>query len=266
MLDVRDPVVHENDRLAALTRISLTRPCTQSPNHPAGYRPNVRDGRHPIRRWLRRPIWLGSLRRTIPISEHWGFDRGTPVDRYYIERFLEERSGDIRGRVLEVKDSRYTDRFGSAVEVSDVLDIDSANPGATLVADLAAAEEIPSESFDCLILTQVLHYIYEVESAIGEAHRLLRPEGVLLATVPAVSKFDRSAGVRGDYWRFTRTSCARLFGEVFGEDNITVQAHGNVLTAIAFLAGLAREDLSDRELDEQDESFPVVVTVRAVKR
>lgn len=223
------------------------------------------DSRHPIRRWLRRPIWLGILRRTTPISEHWGFDRGTPVDRYYIERFLEERSKDIRGRVLEVMDSRYTERFGSDVEASDVLDIDSANPRATLVADLAAAEEIPSESFDCLILTQVLQYIYEVESAIGEAHRLLRPGGVLLATVPAVSKIDRSAGVQGDFWRFTRASCARLFGEVFGEDNITVQAHGNVLAAIGFLAGLAREDLTDKELDVQDDFFPVLVTARAVK-
>jgi SAM-dependent methyltransferase len=225
----------------------------------------VGDSRQGIRRWLRRPIWIGSLRRTTPISEHWGFDRGTPVDRYYIERFLEERSSDIRGRVLEVMDSRYTDRFGSAVERSDVLDIDTDNANATIVADLAAAEAIPSESFDCLILTQVLQYIYDVESAIREAHRLLRPEGVLLATVPAVSRIDRSAGVDGDFWRFTLASCSRLFGDVFGADNITAEAHGNVLAAIAFLAGLAREDLSDRELDERNDAFPVLVTVRGVR-
>lgn len=211
-------------------------------------------------------MWLGSLRRTTPISGQWGFDRGTPVDRYYIEGFLDGCSGDIRGGVLEVMDSRYTDRFGSAVEKSEVLDIDPANPRATLIADLAAAEGVSSETFDCIILTQVLQFVYDVGSAIREAHRLLRPHGVLLATVPAVSKIDRTAGVEGDFWRFTPASCERLFGEVFGDDNVTVKGHGNVLSAVAFLTGLAREDLTDRELDVRDELFPVVVTVRSVKR
>jgi len=217
-------------------------------------------------RRLRRPVWLGSLRRTTPISENWGFDRGTPIDRYYIESFLAQWSQDIRGRVLEVMDSRYTEQFGSAVEASDVLDINAENPNATVVADLAAAGHVPSESFDCFVLAQTLQYIYDVKAAIGEAHRLLRPGGVLLATVPALSKIDKSAGVEGDFWRFTRASCTRLFGEVFGHENVEVQAHGNVLAAIAFLAGLAREDLSDRELDVQDVFFPVLITVRGVKR
>lgn len=168
--------------------------------------------------------------------------------------------------MLEVMDSRYTDRFGSAVEKSEVLDIDPANPRATLIADLAAAEGVSSETFDCIILTQVLQFVYDVGSAIREAHRLLRPHGVLLATVPAVSKIDRTAGVEGDFWRFTPASCERLFGEVFGDDNVTVKGHGNVLSAVAFLTGLAREDLTDRELDVRDELFPVVVTVRSVKR
>lgn len=226
----------------------------------------MRDRWHALRRWLRRPIWLGSLRRTTPISEHWGFDRGTPVDRYYIERFLERHSHDIRGRVLEVMDSRYTERFGSAVEAMDVLDIDVSNPRATIVADLAAADGVPSASFDCVILTQTLQFIYDGGAAVGEAHRLLRPEGVLLATVPAVSRIDRTAGVRGDFWRFTEASCERLFGEVFGDENVTVRALGNVLAGIAFLAGLAREDLTDRELEVQDVFFPVLITVRGVKR
>jgi hypothetical protein len=46
---------------------------------------------------------------------------------------------------------------------------------------------------------------------------------------------------------------------------VTVDTYGNVLAAIAFLHGLAREDLSDRELDVRDDFYPVVVAVRAVK-
>jgi SAM-dependent methyltransferase len=213
----------------------------------------------------RRPPRLGSLRRTTPLSDHWGADRGTPIDRYYIERFLAAHRQDISGRVLEVKDSRYSGLFGVDVSRFDVLDIDAANPSATIVADLTSAGSVPSASFDCFVCTQTLQFIYDVGAAIGESHRLLRPGGVLLATVPAVSKVDRHAGITADYWRFTAASCARLFGGVFGEGRVEVEAHGNVLAAIGFLTGLAREDLSDSELDVVDELFPVLVGVRAVK-
>ncbi|MEJ7787734.1 MAG: hypothetical protein WKF96_23275, partial [Solirubrobacteraceae bacterium] len=63
----------------------------------------------------RRPVRLGSLGSSEPISSAWGFDRGLPVDRWYIERFLGQHRADVTGRVLEVKDSGYTDRFGHDV-------------------------------------------------------------------------------------------------------------------------------------------------------
>jgi SAM-dependent methyltransferase len=217
-------------------------------------------------RRLRRPIWLGSLRHTVPISGNWGYDRGTPVDRYYIERFLEVNRGDVRGACVEVGDSGYIERFGSGVASADVLDINPANPHATIVADLADADSVPTDRFDCFILTQVLQFVYDMEPAVRGAHRLLRPDGVLLATLPTVSRIDRTPGPDGEFWRFTAAACDRLFGDVFGAENVTVRAHGNVLVAIAFLTGLAWEELSQDELDEEDPYFPVLVTVRGVKR
>jgi hypothetical protein len=199
------------------------------------------------------------------MSDHWGADRGSPIDRYYIDQFLAEHRGDIHGRVLEVMDSRYTERFGDDVSASDVLDVDPANSRATIVADLTDATAIADGAFDCFILTQTLQFIYAVDAAVRGAHGLLRPGGVLLATVPAVSRIDRHAGIDGDFWRFTAASCRRLFGAVFGEAQVRVRTYGNVLAAIGFLTGLAREDLSDTELDVMDDLYPVLVCVRAVK-
>jgi hypothetical protein len=219
-----------------------------------------------IRLWLRRfgrPARLGTLRRTSPLSDFWGIDRGTPVDRYYIESFLAGYRKDIVGRTLEVNDREYTARYGTAVTQSDVLDINSANKQATLIADLSAGEGLPSMAFDCFILTQTLQLIYDTRAAIGYAHRLLRPGGVLLVTVPSVSRI--APGNCCDYWRYTAASCSRLFAESFGPENTTVKSYGNVLTCIAFLAGMAYEELSTEELATNDEAFPLIIGVRAVK-
>lgn len=216
------------------------------------------------RRWRRtiHPAWMGTLRRTTPLSDAWGYDRGTPVDRYYIEGFLRKHRADITGRVLEVKDSTYTEMFGTGVRESAVLDIDAGNPRATVIADLAAADALPSDRYDCLVLTQTLQFIYDTPGALAHARRILRPGGVLLLTVPAASRLDRRLS---DYWRFTPASCAALVTQAFPAEMVSVEGYGNVLSLVAFLMGMAREELSIGELAVHDERTPVIVAVRAKK-
>jgi len=216
-------------------------------------------------RRLRRPPWLGVLRRTTPLSDAWGSDRGTPVDRYYIEAFLDRHRDDIRGRMLEVRDSRYTSRFGTAVTAVEVVDVDERNPEATIVADLAAADSIEAESFDGFLLTQTLQYIRDPAVAIRHARRILKPGGVLLATVPGISRIDTRHADR-DLWRFTPRACSALFAEAWPGDEVEVTAVGNVLAAAAFLYGVAAEELDERKLAAHDPNYPVVVCVRAVRR
>jgi hypothetical protein len=216
------------------------------------------------RRRLRRPARLGTLRRLSPLSERWGADRGRPIDRYYIEQFLHLHRDDIRGTVFEIKDRTYTERFGTAVDRSEVLDVDSENERATIVADLGRAGMSTDVEFDCAIVTQTLQYVYELDVAIRNLHSMLTSGGVLLATVPAVSMVVDADGLR-DYWRLTEASCALLFSRAFGATNVTTASYGNVLASIAFLTGMAQEELRASELDTADPRFPVIVGVRAVK-
>jgi hypothetical protein len=214
-------------------------------------------------RRVTQPARLGTLRRTTPLSASWGADRGSPIDRYYIGQFLAEHRRDIRGHVLEVRDSRYTDAYGANVSRRDVIDINPANRRATIIADLSAADAISDDRFDCFLMTQTLQFIYNYRAAVAHAQRMLRPGGVLLATVPSISRIDRR--LDADYWRFTSAACAALFGELFGPDNVQVRSYGNVLAAIGFLAGMARQELSTAELTAHDERFPVIIAIRAVK-
>ena len=207
----------------------------------------------------------GDLRRLSPVSQVFGFDRGAPIDRYYIEGFLGVNSADVRGTVLEAGNSVYTTQFGgAAVSRSEVLHITEGAPHATIIGDLRSAPHIPSATFDCVILTQTLHLIYETEAALRTVKRILKPNGVLLATIPGLSQIGRDEWGKSWYWGFTRGSATRLFNEVFGEANVDVRVYGNVLSATSFLQGLATEELTQAELDHLDEAYQVTIGVRAV--
>jgi SAM-dependent methyltransferase len=210
-------------------------------------------------------VHLGNLRRVTPISRVFGFDRGRPVDRHYIEGFLETHAADVRGAVLEVGDRAYTLRFGGdRIERSDVLHARPGNAGATIVGDLSTGEGIPEARYDCVILTQVLPFVWDFRAALAHARGALKPGGVLLLTVPGFSQISRYDAERwGDFWRFTSMSMERLFAEVFPDERVTIEVFGNVLAATAFLHGLAAEELSPEELDHRDPDFEVTIAVRA---
>jgi len=210
---------------------------------------------------------FGDLRHLQPVSRHFGTDRGRPLDRHYIESFLAAHSSDIRGRVLEVGDAEYTSRFGgSRVAHSDVLHIDASNPKATIVADLADAPYIDDASFDCIVLTQVLHLIYDARSAVRTLQRILKPGGVLLLTTPGLSPVPHgTVWAHTWYWSFTELSVRRMLEEAFRAGNVVVHSSGNVLAAMAMLQGLAAEDLDVSDLDFHDPDYPIIVAARAHK-
>ncbi|HAZ47361.1 MAG TPA: methyltransferase [Cyanobacteria bacterium UBA11369] len=232
----------------------------------------------PYMRWVknllpalkgRPPVgWVnfGSLRRVTPISREFGYDRGLPVDRYYIENFLARHSNDIKGRVLEIGDDSYTRQFGGdRVTTRDVLHVKEGNPIATFVGDLTNADHIPSDAFDCFILTQTLHLVYDFRVALKTIYRILKPGGVILATVPGISQISTDEWADYWCWSFTTLSAQRLFEEFFPPENVQVETYGNVLSAIAFLQGLSFTELTKEELDHRDRCYELLITIRAVK-
>jgi SAM-dependent methyltransferase len=210
---------------------------------------------------------FGDLRRTSPISRKFGVDRGLPVDRFYIERFLAAQADCIRGQVLEIGEDTYTRRFGGPrVTGNDVLHVTGDNPAATIVANLADAPHIPDERFDSIVLTQTLQLIFDPPAAMRTLHRILKPGGILLLTVPGISPVaTRSVWGPTWYWSFTHASVSRLLAAVFEPGHCRFETHGNVLAAVAFLQGLAAEELSPDELSSSDPDYPVIITALARK-
>lgn len=209
---------------------------------------------------------MGQLANLEPVSRSFGYDRGTPLDRHYIERFLVRHSRDIRGRALEVGDASYCERLGRGITVQDVLHVSPDAPGATIAGDLASPGLLPADTFDCEVICQTLHLLIDVRAGIEELYRALRPGGVLLATVPGISPIDHGEWKDTWYWSMTAQSASRLFGAIFGADNVDVTVNGNVYAATCFLQGMALEEVHRPWLDHTDPAYPVTIAIRAVKR
>jgi SAM-dependent methyltransferase len=204
------------------------------------------------------------LRRPYPFSERYGFDRGTPVDRRYLDAFFAAHADDITGHVLEVKDPTYCDRFGVAVERVDIVDIDPNNRRATLIADLAESGSLPSSTYDCVVIPQTLQYVDDPLSAVANVWQSLRPGGVALFTAPSLSRRDPHLP-DDDRWRFLPAGLETLLRRACGGGEVSVEAHGGLTSSIAFLLGLAAEELRDRDVQRVDENWPVLSCARVRK-
>lgn len=230
----------------------------------------LRRIKHRLTKLTRRPrvghVTPHDLWSPEPISRRFGMDRGTPIDRYYISRFIGQNRSVIKGRVMEIADAKYSRMFGDEVTEYEVLHVEEGNPRATIVGDLTNAPQIPDNSFDCIILTQTLQFIFEVDLAIQTVHRILRPGGAVLTTVAGISQVSAYDMTRwGDYWRFTNLSIRKLFEKHFSPEQITVGSFGNVLTSTLFLHGLAVEEIPPVMLEKVDPTYELVIGIRAVK-
>ena len=68
-----------------------------------------------------------------------------------------------------------------------------------------------------------------------------------------------------DFWRLTDRSLTRLITDNTDCEDFEVEAHGNLVTSMAFLMGMASGELTREELDHRDFRFPIVVCREAAK-
>lgn len=218
-----------------------------------------------IRRLLNRPKWR-NLRSIRPVSSVFGLDRGTPIDRVYIEDFLNKYSYLVTGTTLEIAENVYTKKYGNNVKSFEILDPSKDNVHATIIGNLTDLNSLPENVIDCFICTQTLNFIYDFKSAIKGIFHVLKDNGTILATVSGISQISRYDMDRwGDYWRFTTASIDLAFKEVFGKENTQVDYYGNVLSSIAFLEGISAEELKIEELFYKDRDYQLIIVIKAKK-
>lgn len=205
-------------------------------------------------------FYRGKLTET-PVSNVFGCDRGIPIDRYYIEKFLSENIKLIKGVTLEIAESTYTKKFGKEkVKKALVFNVRKNQSKADVIGDLATGEGIKENLVDCFIMTQTLPFIYDIHSTVKNAIKILKPGGSLLVTVPGITQISRYDMSRwGQYWSFTDLSLKKLFEEVVPSSFIDIKTYGNVKSATSFLYGLAQHELTRKELEYYDSDYQLII-------
>ena len=207
-----------------------------------------------------------SYDRLEPVSRNFGFDRGLPVDRYYIQEFINQFQKDITGHVLEIGDKYISSAFIHQIKQSDVLSV-AQTPDSTIIGNLETGENIPLDTFDCIIMTQVIQFVFDFKAAINHALQALKPGGVLLLTTSGISQISRYDMDRwGEFWRFTDMSLKKLFTDMTLVETLNIQSWGNVTMAKAFLDGLSIEELPEQILNQHDSDYPVLLSARVQKK
>ena len=204
--------------------------------------------------------------RKEPISRRFGYNRGLPIDRYYIERFLNKNRNFIKGVVAEVGNGDYIKKFGQR-NVKEALIINkSCDDLSQIKQDLVSGEGTPKNKLDCFILTQTLPFIFGVNRAVINACRALKKNGVLLVTVSGITQISRYDMDRwGHYWSFTDLSLKKIFEPLLPK-KLKIETYGNVKSATALLYGLASQELSRKDLEFKDPDYPVIITAVVQKK
>lgn len=170
----------------------------------------------------KKTLWLYVIRRTIL-------------------EFVKKNSGKLHGTLLDIGCGTmpYKKLILSLKKVTKYLGLDLATSKNhdTSIADLHwDGTKIPLEnnSVDSILATEFLEHYLDTKFIINEMYRVLRPNGVILFTVPFIWPLHE---VPNDQYRFTPYSLKRFFLDA-GFKNINLTATGGWHASMAVMLGL----------------------------
>lgn len=212
-------------------------------------------------------IEFGDLKRFAPLCYDYGYSRGipgysrgTPIDRYYLDKFIREIRTYVAGHTLEIGGIRENqDRYGFTNAVSyQTIDLIQ-QPGVDIIGDIHDPNLVEHNSLDSIILFNVLEHCERPWVIIENVYNWLRGSGSVFCMVPNAQRIH---GDPKDYWRILPDGMKVLFAKFSTK---TFFIYGNPITVIAAMMGVAAEELSSEELNSLNPEYPVATCVFARK-
>jgi SAM-dependent methyltransferase len=188
--------------------------------------------------------------KLLPISTDFGWSRGTPVGRHYVNKFVAEMATGLGGTVLEFGESRYKACF-KTVQQYQVIDV-VPGPSVDYVCDIHDVSSVPEHYFDVIVCTQVLEHVERPVDALRQLHKLLKHDGHLICTVPFLAHIHY---VPTDFYRFSIDAICSALGTA-GFQVLEARNSGNALVTLGSLLGYAAEDFRSKEMEVVDNVYP----------
>lgn len=229
-------------------------------------------GRRNWRSWpLIRHLRATRLRRLKPFGD--GRHGELSVIRYYWADFLEQHRADFHGRALEIGETTTIRYYGgNALTQADALDLSAHSPDVRVIADLARADAISGEQYDCFLVQFTNNVIFDIASALYHALRLLKPGGVLLTNFWCTDFYFHNGLDMGTgaplymHWFFTPIQVQNMLrGLGLTSGDFHLQVYGNLLSKTAFLMNLPVRELAPHERDRYDPGQPLLICARLVR-
>ena len=163
---------------------------------------------------------------------------------------------------MEIGDARYSILGKDAVENLLILSLDDEEKEHYVKGNLETGEGLKEEYLDCIILTNVLSSLFDIQAAVRNIGRVLKKGGKAIITVPGIASLYRvQYETYGQFWRFTPSGVIQLLKRYIPDAKIIVKEYGNVKTSAAFLYGMTVEDLTKEELEYRDSCYPMVIGI-----
>lgn len=152
--------------------------------------------------------------------------------RYYLDRALSVT--EFRGRVLDVGGKKVNKRGTFAPPLGKVDSWEYLNIDASTKPDYAcSADHIPVENsrFDMVLMTEVLEHLEDTEAVLKELFRVLKDDGVVIASIPFLSAMHIHTL---DFQRWTAKKVRNEF-ERAGFHIETIEPMGGVVSVVTDL-------------------------------
>jgi SAM-dependent methyltransferase len=227
---------------------------------------------HNWRSWpLIRQVRAMALRRLRPFGN--GRHGELSIIRYYWADFLEQHRADFRGRGLEIGETATIRYYGgSALTQADALDLTAHNAEVRVVADLARADAVAGEQYDCFLVQFTNNVIFDIAAALYHALRLLKPGGVLLTNFWCADFYFHNGLDMGTgapiymHWFFTPIQVENLLrGLGLNAADFQLRTYGNLLSKTAFLMNWPARELTPSERNHCDPGQPLLICARIVR-
>lgn len=204
-------------------------------------------------------IDFGDFRGQLPFCPQFGSLRGTPIDRYYLDKFIAEIREEVVGNTLEIGGKKDNRLLYGVNKAAPYLTMDLAGKGLDIIGDAHDISAVEKGSLDSVIIFNVLEHCQRPWVVVDNIYEWLKDNGQVFCMVPNA---QRVHNFPKDYWRIFPDAIDSLFAR-FPHRKLYI--YGNPLTTIASYMGVAAEELKAEELDAAQENYPVASCIHARK-